>query len=53
VIDRATEAIKYKTQLIARDQKLTSAFSRNGLIGLLIGLISAVIILLPLIWGVI
>jgi len=53
VIDRATEAIKYKTQLIARDQKLTSAFSRNGLVGLLIGLISAVIILLPLIWGVI
>jgi len=53
VIDRATESIKYKTQLIARDQKLTSAFSRNGLVGLLIGLISAVIILLPFIWGVI
>jgi len=53
VIDRATEAIKYKTQLIARDQKLTSALSRNGLVGIIVGLISAVIILLPLIWGVI
>lgn len=53
VIDRATNEIKYKTTLIARDQKLTSALTRNGLIGLLAGLVSAFIFLLPLILGVI
>ncbi|MDI6810723.1 MAG: tetrahydromethanopterin S-methyltransferase subunit F [archaeon] len=53
VIDRAAELIAYKTQLIARDQKLTSGLSRNGLLGLIAGLISAFIFLIPLILGVI
>ncbi|MDI6885934.1 MAG: tetrahydromethanopterin S-methyltransferase subunit F [archaeon] len=53
VIDRAAEEIKYKTQLIARDQKLTSGLSMNGLLGLIAGLISAFIFLIPLILGVI
>jgi tetrahydromethanopterin S-methyltransferase subunit A len=53
VINRATDEIKYKSQLIARDQKLTSALSTNGLLGLLAGLVSAFIFLLPLILGVI
>jgi tetrahydromethanopterin S-methyltransferase subunit A len=49
VIDRAAAEIKYKSTLIARDQKLTSAFSRNGLLGLIAGLVCAFIFLLPLI----
>ena len=53
VIDRAAQEITYKAQLIARDQKLTSGLSRNGLLGLIAGLISAFIFLLPLILGVI
>ncbi len=54
VIDRATDQITYKAQLIARDQKLTSGLSRNALIGLMAGVISALIFLLPLlVWGVI
>jgi len=53
VINRATEQITYKTTLLARDQKLTSGLSKNGLFGLLAGLISAFIFLLPLILGVI
>jgi tetrahydromethanopterin S-methyltransferase subunit A len=53
VIDRATELVTYKTQLIARDHKLSSALSRNGLLGLVAGLVCAVLFLLPLILGVI
>jgi tetrahydromethanopterin S-methyltransferase subunit A len=52
-IDRATEQITYKTQLIARDQKLTSGLSMNGLMGLLVGFLATLIFLLPLIMGVI
>lgn len=52
-IERATALITYKTQLIARDQKLTSGLSSDGLLGLIAGLIAAVIFLLPLILGVI
>ncbi|MBC8520792.1 MAG: tetrahydromethanopterin S-methyltransferase subunit F [Methanomicrobia archaeon] len=54
VIDRATNDIKYKTQLIARDQKLSSGLSMNSMLGILAGLIAAIVFLLPLIiWGVI
>ena len=53
VIDRATELVTYKTQLIARDHKLSSALSKNGLLGLVAGLVCAVLFLLPLILGVI
>ncbi len=53
VINRATSQITYKTQLIARDQKLTSGLSRNALLGLIAGLVSAFIFLMPLILGVI
>ncbi|MEA3488498.1 MAG: tetrahydromethanopterin S-methyltransferase subunit F [Euryarchaeota archaeon] len=52
-IDRAAEQITYKTQLIARDQKLTSGLSMNGLLGLLVGFLATLIFLLPLIMGVI
>ncbi len=52
-IDRATAQITYKTTIMARDQKLTSGLSKNGLFGLMAGLISAFIFLLPLILGVI
>ncbi len=52
-IDRATAQITYKTTIMARDQKLTSGLSKNALFGLMAGLISAFIFLLPLILGVI
>ena len=52
-IDRATEQMTYKTQLIARDQKLTSGLSMNGLLGFLVGFLATLIFLLPLIMGVI
>jgi tetrahydromethanopterin S-methyltransferase subunit A len=53
VINRATGQITYKTQLIARDQKLTSGLSKNAFFGLIAGLVSAFIFLMPLILGVI
>jgi len=54
VIDNATQAIVYKTQLIARDQKLSSGISKNSTLGFVAGLIAAIVFLLPLIiWGVI
>jgi tetrahydromethanopterin S-methyltransferase subunit A len=53
LINRAAKACTYKTQLIARDQKLTSGLSRNAFLGLVAGLISAFIFLTPLILGVI
>lgn len=53
VIDRAAADIQYKTQLIARDQKLSSGLSENAILGMLAGLIAAIVFLLPLIiWGV-
>lgn len=52
-INRAVELITYKTTLLARDQKLTSGLSKNALFGLMAGLISAFIFLLPLILVVI
>lgn len=53
VINRATADIVYKTQLIARDQKLSSGLSMNYFVGLLAGFISIFLFLLPLIiWGV-
>jgi tetrahydromethanopterin S-methyltransferase subunit A len=53
VINRATAEITYKSQLIARDQKLSSGISMNATLGLLAGLIAAIVFLLPLlIWGV-
>ncbi len=53
IIDRAAEQMTYKTQLIARDQKLTSGLSKNSFFGLVAGLIAVFIFLLPLILGVI
>ena len=53
IINRAAEQMTYKTQLIARDQKLTSGLSNNSFFGLIAGLIAAFIFLLPLIIGVI
>ncbi|NMX22215.1 tetrahydromethanopterin S-methyltransferase subunit A [ANME-1 cluster archaeon GoMg4] len=53
IINRAAEQMTYKTQLIARDQKLTSGLSKNSFFGLMAGLIAAFIFLLPLILGVI
>lgn len=53
VINRATAEITYKSQLIARDQKLSSGISMNATLGLLAGLIATMVFLLPLlIWGV-
>jgi len=53
VINRATTDITYKTQLIARDQKLSSGISVNAVLGMLAGMIITFIFLLPLIiWGV-
>ncbi len=53
VINRATKDITYKSQLIARDQKLSSGLSMNSILGILAGLIAAIVFLLPLIlWGV-
>ena len=52
-VNRAAQACTYKAQLIARDQKLTSGLSRNAFLGLIAGLISAFIFLMPLILGVI
>ncbi|MHC1611249.1 MAG: tetrahydromethanopterin S-methyltransferase subunit A [Candidatus Methanospirareceae archaeon] len=53
VIKPATEAIRYKTQMIARDQKLSSGISKNSILGILSGLIAAIIVLLPFWAGVI
>jgi len=54
LINLATEDIKYKTQLIARDHKLSSGLSRNTILGIVFGLISAVIVMLPFVfWAVI
>ena len=53
LVNRAAQACTYKTQLIARDQKLTSGLSRNAFLGIVAGLISAFIFLTPLILGVI
>ena len=54
LISRATEDIRYKTQMIARDQKLSSGLSRNTILGIVFGLISAVIVMLPFVfWAVI
>jgi tetrahydromethanopterin S-methyltransferase subunit A len=52
VIAPTVENIKYKSQLIARDQKLSSGMSRNSIMGILMGLICAFIVLLPfIIWS--
>lgn len=52
VINHAATDIQYKAQLIARDQKLSSGISMNATLGLLTGLLIAVVFLLPLIyWG--
>ena len=53
VIDRATKDIVYKSQLIARDQKLSSGIAMNAFLGILAGMLIAVLFLLPLILGVI
>jgi tetrahydromethanopterin S-methyltransferase subunit A len=53
IVDRAAQQITYKATLIARDQKLTSGLSRNGLLGLIIGLVCTFIFLMPLILEVI
>ncbi len=53
VITRAAGQLTYKTQLIARDQKLTSGLSKNAFFGLIAGLVTTFIFLLPLILGVI
>jgi tetrahydromethanopterin S-methyltransferase subunit A len=53
VINRAAGQMTYKTQLIARDQKLTSGLSQNAFFGLIAGLVATFIFLLPLILGVI
>ena len=49
VIDKATEEIRYKSQIITRDQKLTSGISDNAILGILTGIILAVLIALPFI----
>jgi tetrahydromethanopterin S-methyltransferase subunit A len=50
LINRATEDIKYKTQMIARDHKLSSGLSRNTILGIVFGLISAAILMLPFVF---
>jgi len=47
--NKTIESIRYKSQLIVRDQKLTSGLSNNAIVGILTGIILAVIISLPLI----
>ncbi len=52
IISDATESIRYKAQLIARDHKLTSGISKNAIIGTVAGLIFAALVSLPfLLWG--
>jgi len=47
IISDATESIRYKAQLIARDHKLSSGISKNSIIGVVAGLIFAALISLP------
>ena len=50
VIDKAATDICYKSQLIARDQKLSSGLAANAILGMLAGLIVVIVFLLPLIY---
>lgn len=50
VINKAATDIRYKAQLIARDQKLSSGLSANAILGMLAGLIVVIVFLLPLIY---
>jgi tetrahydromethanopterin S-methyltransferase subunit F len=54
-IDARVDSIRYRAQLIARNQKLDSGVSATGAIGFAAGFIFAIVmvIILPfLIWGV-
>ena len=50
VIAPAVESIRYKSQILARDYKLSMAISKNSLIGIITGLIMALIVSLPFIY---
>jgi tetrahydromethanopterin S-methyltransferase subunit F len=55
-IDRVVEDIRYRAQLISRNQKLDSGVSAAGIVGFTIGFLFALImvIILPLlVWQVI
>jgi len=50
VIADSVEDIRYKSQMLARDYKLSMAISKNTIPGLIAGFILAILILLPLIY---
>jgi len=53
-IDATVESIRYRAQLIARNQKLDSGVMATGLIGFILGFLFSLVmvIILPLIiWG--
>ncbi len=53
-IDATVESIRYRAQLIARNQKLDSGVMSTGLIGFILGFLFSLVmvIILPLIiWG--
>ncbi len=50
VVNDSVEAIRYKSQVLARDYKLSMAISKNSLFGIISGLLLAFVILLPFIY---
>lgn len=54
-IDAKIESVRYRAQLIARNQKLDSGVSATGVLGFAVGFIFAIlmVLILPLlVWGV-
>lgn len=50
VINDSVEGIRYKSQMLARDYKLSMAISKNSITGLIAGFILAFLFLLPFIY---
>jgi tetrahydromethanopterin S-methyltransferase subunit A len=50
VMNDSVESIRYKSQVLARDYKLSMALSKNSITGLIAGVVLAFLILLPFIY---
>jgi tetrahydromethanopterin S-methyltransferase subunit A len=50
VMSDSVESIRYKSQMLARDYKLSGAISKNSITGLIAGFVLAFLILLPFIY---
>jgi tetrahydromethanopterin S-methyltransferase F subunit len=50
VMSDSVESIRYKSQMLARDYKLSGAISKNSITGLIAGFVLAFLFLLPFIY---